>query len=239
MNKWKNSSRWFSWQPCKPTRLLQAYAGEIPNASSKMRHCAPKHQQTQSVHIIPQLSGLQLYTHNPMQQRGKRGKRKNLNGLLLRAMLAITRTEDPSAETPTPLLCHWISAFPWQQSWQVNSHTTGPQPPAPDNWSCSVPSDLIKFVRCYLGLYHHIRLSWEGKITERPPKHDNQRQLHARHYTLALRITINCLCGSKESSFIKNDYQFTVNEGLVKHKREITVWEKISGPWLWNNQNGW
>jgi len=71
-----------------------------------MRHCAPKHQQTQSVHIIPQLSGLQLYTHNPMQQRGKRGKRKNLNGLLLRAMLAITRTEDPSAETPTPLLCH-------------------------------------------------------------------------------------------------------------------------------------
>lgn len=63
---------------------------------------------------------------------------------------------------------------------------------------------LAKSAQCYLWLHHQIRLHWEGKRIEGPQKHDNQRQLHARHYAPALRITINCLHGSKKKSSHEN-----------------------------------
>lgn len=105
------------------------------------------------------------------------------------------------------------------------------KPPAPVYSFHSVLSDMQRFLLCYLWLQHSIRLYWGGKTRGRLQKHGDPRQLQARHYTPAWRITINCLHRSKKIAPMKNECQLMWS--LMRSWLNIIAREEKSERWFW------
>lgn len=145
--------------------------------------------------------------------------------------LVVTKTPSSSAESPSPLSLNsssWSTGVRGQQA--VTMHWS---------WSLqllvysfhSVLSDMQRFLLCYLWLQHSIRLYWGGKTRGRLQKHGDPRQLQARHYTPAWRITINCLHRSKKIAPMKNECQLMWS--LMRSWLNIIAREEKSKRWFW------